>query len=91
MEQPLSIPAEIVDFAGAPGYSEDFATGHARLDEYLRPLLACGHYGSPVFECSSTWDFPDDEHKCPECGKIVQFHVAVQTALYEQFFGPVEG
>lgn len=86
--QPLSIPAEIADFKGAPGYSEDFDSGHARLDEYLRPLLACGHYGSPVFESSSDWDFPDESHTCPECGAEVQFHVDVQAALYEDRCGP---
>jgi hypothetical protein len=44
-------------------------------------LLSCGHYGRPVFECSSQWDFPHDEHICPICGAVVQWDVRVQAAV----------
>jgi len=53
----------------------------ARPDQYLRPLLACGHYDRPTFVASSDWDFPHEERECPECGAEVQMHVSVQAAL----------
>jgi hypothetical protein len=56
--------------------------------EYLMPLLSCGHYGRPIFDASSQWDFPDDEHTCPECSKDVQWHPALQAAVYESWHGP---
>jgi len=64
-------------------------TDESRPQEFSRPLLSCGHYGKPVFMSSSTWDFPDDLHDCPECLALVQFDVRVQAVLYEDILGPV--
>jgi hypothetical protein len=37
----------------------------------LSARLACGHWSSPVHEMSSDWDFPEEEHQCPEgCGLV---------------------
>lgn len=69
-------PLELVEF----GWDED-ALRHP--ERYLRPLLSCGHYDRPTFECSSQWDFPHDEHICSTCGAEVQWDVRVQAAVIE--------
>ena len=48
---------------------------------HMAPLLTCGHYGKPIFECSSLWDFPADAHTCPECGEERQMDLRVQLAV----------
>lgn len=37
----------------------------------LSALLRCGHWSEYVHDCSSDWDFPEDQHFCPEgCGLV---------------------
>jgi hypothetical protein len=45
-------------------------TEEGRNPEWLRPLLACGHFGPEIWEASSQWDFPDEALICPHgCGE----------------------
>lgn len=50
---------------------------------YLAPLLSCGHYGNPIFENSSQWDFPHEALICPVCGEERQMDLRVQLAVME--------
>lgn len=54
-------------------------------EQYLRPLLSCGHYDRPTFQFSSQWDFPHDEHVCPTCGEERQWDLRVQAAIIESW------
>lgn len=71
-----------------PGDLADFgwdAEAQERPDQYHRPLLSCGHYDRPHFECSSQWDFPDDVHVCPTCGEERQWDVQVQAFIHDSW------
>jgi hypothetical protein len=64
----------------------DFVDIVQRNDEHgsfvlCRPLLACGHWGTPVHECSSTWDFPHEALFCEECNEERQMDVRLQHIL----------
>lgn len=79
MNEPLPLtieatPLELVEF----GWDAEALTEPER---YPRPLLSCGHYDRPTFECSSQWDFPHEEHVCPTCGETRQWDLRVQIAL----------
>ncbi|HUW00805.1 MAG TPA: hypothetical protein VMW08_00500 [Acidimicrobiales bacterium] len=78
-EQPLAI--EVTDLELIEWGLGSCLSAADRGMEWLRPLLSCGHYGAPVFDGSSQWDFPDDEHACPTCGETRQWHLRVQAAL----------
>jgi len=62
------------------GWDDDSAQ---RPDDFVRPLLSCGHYDRPVFFASSQWDFPHEAHVCPVCGETRQWDLRVQAAIIE--------
>jgi hypothetical protein len=78
-EAPLFVAATALDLVEF-GWDEDSV---AHPEEFSRPLLSCGHYDRPVFEGSSQWDFPHDEHVCPTCGETRQWDLRVQAAIIE--------
>jgi hypothetical protein len=43
--------------------------------------LACGHWSTPVHQMSSDWDFPYEEHQCPEGCGWVQYDQRVRDQL----------
>lgn len=79
----LPIVAEVTPLELAEwGWDED-AMRHP--EQYQRPLLSCGHYDRPTFECSSQWDFPHDEHVCPTCGETRQWDLRLQAAILAEW------
>jgi hypothetical protein len=81
-EQPLAIETtelELIEF----GFT---GTSAFRPEEFQRVLLTCGHYSRPIFNASSQWDFPDDEHRCPTCGQARQWDLRVQAEVMAQRF-----
>jgi len=73
-EMPLAIYPERV-----PEWAAD--DEKATPEEFLCPLLTCGHYGDPIFEASSQWDFPHEARKCPTCGEERQMDLRLQIYL----------
>jgi hypothetical protein len=53
----------------------------ARVAEFARPLLDCGHYDRPVHVRSSQWDFPHETHRCPTCGTTAQWDPELRRAI----------
>jgi hypothetical protein len=66
-------------------------TGDEFIREYDRGtvecLLTCGHWSSPISDCSSRFDFPYESDKCPTCGEERQWDVRLQAARLLQMLG----
>ena len=75
--KPLARPATAADLFRA-GISV-----LAREDDFTVVALACGHE-TPIFNASSTWDFPDDPVRCRECKANVLMHDLVREAVRRQ-------
>jgi len=57
--------------------------------DYYAPLLCCGHYGTPTFDCSSQWEFPADAQTCPVCGEVRQMVPRLQYLITAEAWGEI--